>query len=754
MNLNEMLNPPQLEAVEFGEGPLLVLAGAGSGKTRVVTLRIVNLIEMGVPPNQILGLTFTNKAAQEMKERINKLSNSFVQISTFHSLGAKILRESIQHLGYKRDFTIYDEEDAEKLIKVCLAELNLTSKKLDPRALKQLISQSKNSLKLPEEIEPSHFASEIEMNFPAVYTLYQKKLQECNATDFDDLLLLPVRLFREHPDILGYYQNRWTFLLIDEYQDTNAVQYEIVRMLVSKSKNIFAVGDPDQSIYSWRGADITNILNFEQDFPGAKVVRLEQNYRSYSNILDAANALISQNRKRYEKTLWSDLGPGEKIRYAPKETEKEEVAYVAKQAYHHHTHDAIPLNEMVIFYRTNFQSRSFEDKLISLRIPYVIVGGISFYQRREIKDILAFLRMVQSGLDMISFERTINLPKRGIGDTTIEKLRAGALQSNLQIYEYCSNLVEDKPVSAPIKLTVKQKEGLKDYVNTIHELRSINEIGSLRELIKAAIERTRYLDVLKEDPETFDDRKGNLDELVSKAAEWEDTIEKGSLDAFLEELSLKTTLDEATNESDRLNLMTFHNGKGLEFKVVFLVGLEETLFPHANSYDKGEPAMEEERRLCYVGMTRAKQLLYLTNCKVRYLWGVSRPMKPSRFINEIPSQYIEKIRPQYTETPKSTSHPYEKTFKRKDAEYDEDFIDDIDQTKEQVVYRPREKIPAVEPANPFDQGDAVFHKQFGIGIVKRVYQGSLGITYEIHFTKDDSKRNIVAKYADLSKLLK
>jgi len=754
MDLYTILNPQQKEAVALIEGPLLVLAGAGSGKTRVVTTRIVKLLEIGIAPSKILGVTFTNKAAQEMKDRVNKLTNSHVLICTFHSLGARILRESIFALGYSRDFNIYDEDDAEKLLKVCLAELEVTDKKMEPKIFKRMISQAKNELQSPEDFQRPNVTDAFERLFPLVYALYQRKLKEYNSLDFDDLLYLPIRLFQEHPTILEHYQDRWSFLLIDEYQDTNAAQYKLVRLLVEKSQNIFAVGDPDQSIYSWRGANINNILNFEKDYPGAKVIRLEQNYRSHTNILDAANALIRHNHNRFDKNLWSDLGPGEKIKYISRETERAEAEFVVQQLNHHHVKEGIPLNEMVIFYRTNFQSRPFEDVLLQHRIPYVIVGGISFYQRREIKDILAFLRMIQSGVDFVSFARTINLPKRGFGDTTIEKIRIAAYQSNLSIVEYSKALVEDRPVTAPIKLSAKQKEGLQDYVNTLQELKNQREDVSIAQLIKYTIERIGYLKFLDEDQETVDDRKENLNELVSKAAEWESLdAEDRSLAAFLEELSLKTTLDEANDSRMRLNLMTIHNGKGLEFKVVFLVGMEEGLFPHANVFKENMNGLEEERRLCYVGMTRAKELLYMSSVNVRYLWGTSRAMPPSRFFKEIPSEYIEK--------PKSSgSVSYARKAKMVE-DYEEDFIDDIDQTKPVIAVKPYSKPLSKplgkpgkieEPTEPLEEGEAIYHAQFGIGIIQRVYQGSAGITYEILFSKDHAKRNIVAKYADLKRL--
>lgn len=719
------LNEEQREAVETVEGALLVLAGAGSGKTRVVTYRIANLLEMGVAPSKILGVTFTNKAAGEMKERVKKLTNSNVLICTFHSLGARILRESIHHLGYKNSFTIYDEDDVLKLLKACLQELGIRDKKLEPKAFKSLISKAKNNLQGPEAITEGG-QSPIEQAFSSVYARYQARLQEYNALDFDDLLFLTAKLFKEHPSILELYQNQWSFLLVDEYQDTNQAQYDLIRKLVAKSQNICVVGDPDQSIYSWRGANIKNILNFENDFAGAKVIRLEQNYRSRSNILEAANELIGYNYNRYEKHLWSDLGVGESIKQFSGNNEREEAQFVSKMIRYYHEEKDIPFKEMVVFYRTNFQSRVFEDRLLFDRTPYVIVGGISFYQRREIKDILAFLRMVHSESDFISFARTINIPRRGIGNATIEKVRMGATLEGMTILQFCEAVIRGDPLSQPLRLTAKQKQGISDYLRIINELRRVNQECSLKELVITTIEEAGYLNTLKDDPETFDDRKGNLDELITKALEWEQAKEEPTLSEFLEELSLKSSLDEANAEDDRINLMTIHNGKGLEFTVVFLVGMEEDLFPHANARGSNE-ALEEERRLCYVGMTRAKEYLYLTNSRFRFLWGTSRTQRPSRFLKEVPGKYLQKVQES-------------RGFMRR-REEEEPFNDDIDQTRDVRTGQPE-----------FEPGDHIFHQQFGVGVIREAYEGSVGLTYKIFFSKDDEEKNIVAKYANLVRL--
>lgn len=634
--MKDSLNQDQLAAIEHIKGPILVLAGAGSGKTRVVTTRIVHLLEQGVHPGRILGVTFTNKAAGEMRERVARLTHCHVLICTFHSLGARILRESIDVLGYKRDYTIYDVEDTEKLLKHCLVDLNHPEKKKEVKIYREKISRAKNALESPTDV--CGFDDPL---FPKVYQLYQAKLKECNALDFDDLIYLPVILFREYPEILEHYQNRWDFLLIDEYQDTNAVQYAIVNMLVQKHHNLCVVGDPDQSIYAWRGADIHNILHFEKDYPGAKVIRLEQNYRSVQTILAAATAVISHNTERYEKSLWSQRGEGEKIKVYGAKDERDEAAFVAGRI-KHHEYKNTSLDDIVVFYRTHFQSRALEDEFLAQRIPYVIIGGISFYQRREIKDILSFLKIVQSGADFVAFARTINLPKRGIGDTSIEKFRIAAAQAGMGIYDYCKDLLES--IKSPMHLTSKQKTGLQDYINLIENLRGmLRQKASLKDIVIATIEDSGYLQVLKEEPDTLMDRKENLDSLISKAMEWEAMHQRPDLAAFLEELTLKSTLDEADATESSVKLMTLHNSKGLEFPIAFIIGLEEELFPHANSRDS-QAEIEEERRLCYVGMTRAKDLLYLSHCSERFMWGMYSPHRKSRFLFEIPHEYIERIR--------------------------------------------------------------------------------------------------------------
>jgi DNA helicase-2/ATP-dependent DNA helicase PcrA len=682
------LNPEQALAANHVEGPLLVLAGAGSGKTRVVTHRIGRLLDLGVPASDILAVTFTNKAADEMRARIRAMKNTSVLACTFHSLGARILRESISALGYRSDFVIYDEDDSEKLLKACLEQLSLQDEKGLLKELRGQISFAKNELQEPSMLKDSIAAQ--------VYALYQKKLQECNALDFDDLLYLSVKLLHKDEAIRTMYQNRWVFLLIDEYQDTNFAQYQLTQILVAKHRNLFAVGDPDQSIYSWRGAKVGNILNFKKDFPDAQIVLLEQNYRSSNHILKASNHLIGHNLRRYDKKLWSAMGDGEKIGLFIAPSEKEEAAFTAKQIRFHNA-SGISLQEMAIFYRTNAQSRTFEDALLSHRIPYKIVGGLSFYARREIKDVLAFLKLLLSDADLISFWRTINIPKRGLGKASLEKIEAGALAAEIPILTFC------RAIPASIKLSAKQREALASYISLIDTLRQKRASLKIHELITETLAASNYQTYLEEDPDTLQDRKENLDELIGKATEWEEEHETPSLQLFLEELSLRSNTDEKT-EGPAVQLMTLHNSKGLEFPVVFLAGLEEELCPHANAKEE-ESAIEEERRLCYVGMTRAKQFLYLTASTYRFLWGIPRRMRPSRFLKEIPTEHLRNLNP--------------------------------------GTFAPSSEV--------FASGDKVCHPQFGSGVVENQFEGPLGLTYEIFFPEAGLSRTLVARFARLQR---
>lgn len=624
-----LLNEAQLEAVTAPYTPVLVLAGAGAGKTRVVTHRITHLIEQGMAPHQILAVTFTNKAAKELKERVSHqcaLSHSgeLPMVCTFHGLGVFILRRSLHLLGRDNNFIIYDQDDSEKIINHCLQKLNLSKNSEDFRSK---ISHIKNNLQSVQDVKGNP-------NLLNVYHEYQAQLQQANALDFDDLLLFTVQLLTQVPEAREEYSHLWQTLLVDEYQDTNYAQYKIAKALSCKHNNIFVVGDPDQSIYSWRGANIQNILNFEADYPDAKIIRLEANYRSCSNILNAANALITHNSQRLEKNLKSVKGPGAKIQVYVGETERKEADFVAMEIYRlKQKHTNLALRDICIFYRTNFQSRTFEKALAQLRIPYEIIGGLSFYRRKEVQDILSFLRLVVFPYDVVAFERTLKLITSGIGATTLMKVKLYAMENRLPWIHACREILANHQV----KLSAKQQLELNKYIQTFDHLYSAYHTQTLYDFITSAIHISDYLNILKKDPD-FESRKDNLNELIADVEEWSIQFPQGSLEEFLNEISLKSALDEANDADDRVNLMTLHNGKGLEFRVAFIVGMEEKLFPHVSNLHEN---IEEERRLCYVGITRAQDLLYLTAARMRFLWKDAQCNQASRFLKEIPKEYIQ-----------------------------------------------------------------------------------------------------------------
>lgn len=702
------LNEEQLKAVKHIEGPLLVLAGAGSGKTRVITCRIAQLIESGIHPSQIIAVTFTNKAAKEMRERVEKEVLKAPLICTFHSLGVRILRESIHHLGYPNQFVIYDEEDTLKIIRGCLKELGIEDKKITPKALKHVFSTAKNQLKEPELDDSSPLLA-IALK---VFQLYQLKLFEASAVDFDDLLYLPVKLFKEHPEALKLYQNRWLHVLVDEYQDTNMAQYALASLLVQKNKNFFVVGDPDQSIYTWRGANIENILNFEKDWPSSQIIRLEQNYRSTSTILKAANHLIECNESRYKKNLWSDLGEGDKIKVFRAFNEREEASFIMDEIENLLSTKNLSLNDFVIFYRTNAQSRPFEDELLRRNLPYGVIGAISFYQRREIKDILSFLKLLENPSDLVAFLRTIHLPKRGLGEATLTKIMALSHERNEPILRTCELLIS---ALTPMKLSQKQLEGLKQYLEVIETLKKIKNESTIQELVYQTVQKTGYLDFIKQDMDTYEDRKANLDELVGKAIEWEEQTENITLSSFLEDLTLNTSEGKHEQEQERITLMSLHNGKGLEFDTVFMTGMEETLFPHINCLNEAK-GIEEERRLCYVGMTRAKRRLYFTHTTTRFVWGGARSMRPSRFLKEVPPSFFQKSQDHFEEVFSET------------------------------------KTSSSNKESSLPQGSKVFHHDFGVGQILKIGDSSLGLTYDVQFQKDGKIKTLLAKYAKLKPL--
>ena len=621
----ENLNEEQLEAIKTTEGPLLVLAGAGSGKTRVLTTRVAYLVsEMGIDPSNILAITFTNKAAKEMKDRIYKMLGSLaydIQISTFHSFGLSILKEHYKELGYDKNFTILDSDDSLTVVKKIMKDMDLDPKKFNYKMIRNRISSAKNELMSPKDLE-RFIGNDIDQLVVDVYRKYQDKLEINNSLDFDDLLMLPITLFRKYPDILAKYQERFKYVLIDEYQDTNEAQYILTKLISSKYKNICVVGDNDQSIYSFRGSNYQNILNFEKDYKNAKVIMLERNYRSTKQILDVANIIIKNNKLRKDKNLWTDIEDGDKVIYHRSLNEKDEAFYVKEKI--EELRKTSPLSEIAVLYRTNAQSRNMEEALLQANIPYKVVGSIYFYKRKEIKDLLAYLSIVYNNRDDINLLRVINVPKRGIGTKTIENLEVQARISGKSIYEVIDSGKE------------------LEFKRIIEDIKEKQENMSLTELVDYILERTGIREELTSDDTIENEvRLENLEEFKSITKTFEEERGIVSLEEFLDELSLVADATEYQNNTDVVTLMTVHSAKGLEFDNVFVIGMEEGIFPHQNSLMESSD-VEEERRLCYVAITRARKKLWLVNCKTRTLYGMDSANPVSRFIKEIDDDLLIK----------------------------------------------------------------------------------------------------------------
>ena len=639
MDYLELLNAPQREAVEKTEGPLLILAGAGSGKTRVLTCRIAYLIQkMGVSPWNILAITFTNKAAGEMRERVDAAVGGAagqVWVSTFHSTCCRILRRHIDRIGYDRSFTIYDTDDSRQVIREVVKALEFDPKMYKDRAVLAKISGAKNAMLSAEAFAASASLWE-EQRLAEIYEAYQKRLKQNNALDFDDLLIKTVELFRAAPDVLAEYQERFRYILVDEYQDTNLVQFELVRMLAARYQNLCVVGDDDQSIYRFRGADIRNILSFEESFPGAHVVRLEQNYRSTGGILNAANEVIANNKGRRRKKLWTDLGEGEKARFFAFPTGAEEAVFVIDEIAQK-VEEGKSYSDFAVLYRTNAQSRLFEERCVNRNIPYQLVGGVNFYSRKEIKDILAYLKTIDNGADDLAVTRIINVPKRAIGQTSIARVARHAQERGCSFFDALLDAGEIPGIGRATK-------GITGFTNQIRRYRAASEeYKSVRQLIELILDDTGYVRELRE--EGTDEalaRIENLEELISKAEDYQKATEEPSLSDFLQQVSLVADIDSVDENADRLLLMTMHGAKGLEFENVYLTGLEENTFPSYLCVVSGnEEEIEEERRLCYVGMTRAKRHLTLTAANTRMLRGETRYLAVSRFVDEIPAELLE-----------------------------------------------------------------------------------------------------------------
>ena len=715
----EELNPVQLEAVRHIHGPLLVIAGAGSGKTRIITCRIAHLIESGVPPGSILGVTFTNKAADEMKERVRNLVNSSPLISTFHSFCALLLRMEIHHLGYPRNYVIYDQVDSRNLVKEILGG-DETASSFSPRDIVTAISRTKNSGTTPEEYK-AKAKTRADRLIADVYAEYQRRLKKNGAVDFDDLLILTVEIFEKFPNILERYQDKYRYILVDEYQDTNQLQYRLIFLLAQKHKNICAVGDPDQSIYQWRGSDLRNILNFERDFPGTQVITLEQNYRSTKLILEAANRLIRHNKDRKEKDLWSNLEDGRRPIYYLADDDRLETDFVADTIQDLHLRENIPYKDFAVFYRTNAQSRVFEEQFFLYKVPFTVVGNVGFYERKEIKDIVAYLRVITAPDDSLSLVRIINTPPRGIGQKTIQRLREFARGRDLSAWAALERIDEIDGIGPGIKKRISL------FIETLQFFRG--KLGKLKpsKLTQLLLERVGFLDNLKKDKERGEDRIENVEEFLTAVSLFEQEYPEGTVEEFLQQAALFSDIDDWDNAADRACLMTMHNSKGLEFPVVFIVGLEEGLFPHQNCLDS-ESMLEEERRLFYVCLTRAKRRAYLTSARQRLRFGDILNCLPSRFIDEIPQELLEELgRPQYSTTKTPTISEFY----------------DFDETS---------AMPKREKAETFDEGDRVSHPMYGEGTIIEIQDSSNGQICRVRFEKNREEKTIAAKFARMTKL--
>jgi DNA helicase-2/ATP-dependent DNA helicase PcrA len=704
------LNPAQRDAVLATEGPLLVVAGAGSGKTRVLTYRVAHLLNAcGVKPNEILAITFTNKAAGEMRERLEDMLGPVARaiwILTFHAACGRILRREAPRLGYRSNFTIYDSADQVRLTKQCLEELERDPKRFVPRGIHSQISAAKNQLVTPAEYA-ERVASFYDQTVAEVYDLYQRRLFGSNAVDFDDLLMLTVQVLERFPEARERWQKAFRYILVDEYQDTNHAQYRLLQLLAEKHRNVCAVGDPDQSIYAFRGADIRNILEFERDFGETKTIALEQNYRSTNTILQAANAVISHNRERKPKNLWSELGEGDPVRVLEVEDEHAEARFVAAEIAML-VEEGYNGAEVAVFYRTNAQSRVLEDVLVRQGVPYQVIGGPRFYERAEVKDVIAYLQAIDNPFDAVSLQRIANRPRRGIGDASLARLQAHADAHGISLWEAIGQAEEAGISAAPLK-----------RVQEFHGLMLSLQAGALElevsELIERVLDRSGYRAALEAE-RTIESqgRLENLQELVGVAQEYQHTAAEPSLSGFLQEISLYSDQDAIRGEQSLVTLMTLHNAKGLEFRAVFMIGMEEGIFPHARSLE--EQGLEEERRLAYVGMTRAQERLTLTHASARSLWGSRSYNLPSRFLDELPEDSVERQRLQ----PASWSG-----------------------YGSPAGVTPRSDVPSLST------GDSVRHETLGEGVVTAVEAGGV---VTVRFAGDGSERRLMLDYAPLERI--
>ncbi|MGL5348655.1 MAG: DNA helicase PcrA [Peptostreptococcaceae bacterium] len=722
MNL-DTLNPAQREAVEKTEGPVLILAGAGSGKTRVLTTRIAHLVEdKGVQEANILAITFTNKAATEMRERVEETLGSDTKemwISTFHSCCVRILRKDINKIGYNRSFVIYDSADQVTLVKDCLKELNLSDKVFEPKVIISTISGAKDKLYSPKQFKAMHMNDNRMSKIADVYALYQDRLKRNSALDFDDLIYKTVELFKEVPEVLDFYISRFKYIMVDEYQDTSKAQYELIKLLAKQHQNICVVGDDDQSIYGWRGADIRNILEFEKDYDDVHIVKLEQNYRSTQVILDAANTVISNNIERKRKKLWSEKKDGDLIRIQLSENEIDESDFVSDMISKIRREEGRGYKDFAVLYRANAQARPVEDALNRSQIPYNIYGGTKFYERKEIKDLIAYLRVISNPQDDISLKRIINVPRRGIGLRTIEKIEDRASLKQESMYSVLIDIESNSDIST------KARKSISEFVDIVGTLRTIKEVYPVSKLIEKVLETTGYIDELSKDKsEETQDRIDNLKEFISIAIEFEQTSEEQSLEEFLTGVALTSESSE-DEENDKVSLMTIHTSKGLEFPVVFLIGMEEGLFPISRAVrSMNESDIEEERRLCYVGITRAKETLYMTLTQRRTLYGKTNPSIQSRFMEELPKECIEKLNKMEKEL------TYSKASYNVLDKYKQKYMNNVNKSAVANQVNATVKNTAKE-TNPDDikLGSKVHHPKFGVGTVVSMIGSDVTIAF-------------------------
>ena len=746
MELLEGLNDKQKEAIINTEGPCLVIAGAGSGKTKVLTHKIAYLIrEKYIKPWNILAITFTNKAANEMKERIGGLIGEGINdmwVGTFHSICIRILRKYIDRIGYNSDFLIFDTSDQKTLVKECIKEANLDDKIFTDRSVLSEISNAKNEMLTPEQYKARTTGEYRKEKIADIYERYQRKLKKNNAVDFDDIINLTITILTENPDALEYYSEKFKYVLVDEYQDTNKAQFTLITLLSSRHGNITVVGDNDQGIYSFRGADISNILNFEKDFPGTKIIKLEQNYRSTKAILDAANAVIKHNEKKYEKNLWTEQEGGHIPVVCKVPNEYEEANFVVEQINHLKREEYYKNSDFAILYRMNAQSRSMEDILRRENIPYKIIGGLKFYERKEIKDAIAYLRLIQNPADNISLQRIINEPKRGIGQTSLEKISNIAEINGISMYEVIKN-AEQYGLN---KVFLNSRE----FVGIIKEISSKKDDMLISEILTEVLSKTGYTRALElENTDQAKTRIENLDEFLTVAMEFEEQNADNSLSEFLESITLSSDIDNMEETEDSVTLMTLHTAKGLEFPVVFLIGMEEGIFPSYRSIGE-QRELEEERRLCYVGITRAKEYLYLTCAEQRTIFGSTTCNKMSRFLEEIPDELLEK-------------HGIkENKLQEKEWQYGNNssiksYITTPTKTKttSSFGFRTAESFlnsisakSVTADLSQYKTGQTIYHKKFGEGIITEISPEEDDLKLDINFEKVGHKR-LMAKYANL-----